>query len=274
MKIVWSIIILVIIIVGIRYFTGTSRAYHINKELGMSNRVVSADEVITEQDLEAVPHLLAEYLRYVGAVGKNHVSMFDADIDGEMRFDQTKDWAPVTVDQRTYLDQGTRLFYMAMKANGLPINGLHHFKAGKASMVIKILDLVKVADASGPLMDHAETVTYFNDLCIFAPSALLDADIVWEEIDDLSIKGSFTNEGITVSAILLFNEEGQLINFISEDRYALESDGSMALIPWSTPLGAYKDYHGYRLASQGEAIWHYPEGDFTYLRLSINDVVY
>ena len=70
-------------------------------------------------------------------------------------------------------------------------------------MVIKIIDLIKVADNRGPDMDQAETVTYFNDLCIFAPSALLEADMVWEEVDENSVKGTFTNEGISVSEILI-----------------------------------------------------------------------
>lgn len=274
MKILWGLIILVILLLVIKYFAGTSRDYITNRNRIKDEVIKTSNQVITDEDLEAVPKLIGSYLRYVGVVGKQKVTMFEADIIGEMKLNQSKEWAPITAEQTTSLNQAIRLFFMTMRYNGLPINGLHHFEVGEASMVIKILDLIKVADNRGLEMNQAETVTYFNDLCIFAPSALIDADIVWEEIDDRSIKGTFTNKGLSVSAILSFDEEGKLINFISNDRYAIEKDGSVVQVPWSTPIEAYDDFHGYRLVSKGEAIWHYPEGDFCYIRMTINDVVY
>lgn len=33
---------------------------------------------------------------------------------------------------------------------------------------------------------------------------------------------------------------------------------------WTTPLGNYRDFYGWRLASEGDAIWHLPTGPFTY----------
>lgn len=274
-----GLLILVALLLVIRYFTGTSSSYithqnRIKKEAFQKAVPNGSNQVITIEDLETLPPLIGNYLRYVGVVGKEQVTMFEATIEGDMKLDPTKEWAPIWVKQTTSLKQAIRLFYMTMSYSGLPINGLHHFEAGKASMVIKILDLIKVADNRGPYMNQAETVTYFNDLCIFAPSALLEADIVWEEIDDQSIKGTFTNEGISVSAILYFDQEGKLINFISNDRYAIEKDGSMVQVPWSTPLETYDDFHGYRLASKGKAIWHYPESDFCYIRMIIKDVAY
>lgn len=274
MNILWGLILLVILLLVIKHFVGTNRVYITNQNRIKEEAITTSNKVITVEDLETIPQLIAGYLRYVGVVGKQKVTMFEADIIGEMKLNQIKEWAPIKAKQTTSLNQSIRLFYITMRYNGLPINGLHHFEAGEASMVIKILDLIKVADNRGLAMNQAETVTYFNDLCIFAPSALIDADIVWEEIDDRSIKGTFTNKGVSVSAILSFDEEGKLINFISNDRYAIEEDGSVLQVPWSTPIEAYDDFHGYRLVSKGEAIWHYLEGDFCYIRMTVNDVVY
>ncbi len=274
MRIALIIMVIIVLLLSIRYYFGTQRAYKTNKVKGQSKISCVSDDLITEDDLSELPELIAKYLRYVGVVGKKQVDRFELFVDGQMRLDQNKDWAQVHVEQTTFLVEATRLFYIVMSYKGLQINGIHHYENGKASMVIKILDLIKVVDERGPLMDKAETVTHFNDLCLFAPSALIGADILWEEIDELSIKGTFTNEGISVSAVLYFAEDGRLINFISNDRYAVSGDGEAVNIPWSTPVESFSDYHGYNLVSKGEAIWHYPEGDFSYIRLNVKDVIY
>ena len=40
-----------------------------------------------------------------------------------------------------------------------------------ANMRVKAAALVSVAEASGPEMDQSETVTLFNDMCMFAPAS-------------------------------------------------------------------------------------------------------
>jgi len=274
MKLFRVIVILVMLIIVYRYYSGTHRAYKTNVSDALKGVAVSSHQIITDEELVDLPVVVQNYLKYVGVVGKNKISQFILEVDGQMRLDKEKDWAPVKAEQTTFIQQGIRLFYMTMKYKGIPINGLHHFEKGEASMVIKILDLFKVVDARGDVLNEAETVTFFNDLCIFAPSTLIDANITWEEIDDLSVKAYFTHEGITVSAELFFNKQGQLVNFISNDRYDVKSNDDYKQIKWSTPIREYKNFNGYNLASVGEAIWHYADGDFSYFKLYVKNVQY
>lgn len=274
MKLTCIVIVLIILIMTYRYYGGTHRAYKKNVSRALTASAVSNPPIIIDEDLLALPVVIQNYLRYVGVVGKKKISQIFIQIDGEMRLDKEKDWASIKANQTTFIDQNIRLFYMIMNYKGIPINGLHHFEKGEASMVVKILDLIKVADNRGEIMNKAETVTFFNDLCIFNPSALIDANITWEEIDELSVRAHYTNEGITVSAELFFNKEGQLINFISNDRYEVHSNDEYEQIKWSTPVSDYKNFNGYNLASRGEGIWHYEDGDFCYIKMNIKNVHY
>lgn len=274
MKLSGIVVVLIMLITIYRYYGGTRRAYETNVSRGLMVGAVSNQDIIIEEDLLGLPAVVQNYLRYVGVVGKKKISQFVIEVDGEMRLDKEKDWAPVKADQTTFINKGTRLFYMMMNYKRIPINGLHHFEKGEASMVVKLLDLIKVMDNRGEVMNKAETVTFFNDLCIFAPSALIDANITWEEVDELSVKAHYGNEGITVSAELFFNKEGQLINFISNDRCEVYSEDDYEQIRWSTPVSSYKNFNGYNLASIGEAIWHYEDGDFSYIKLNIKNVHY
>ena len=70
------------------------------------------------------------------------------------------------------------------------------------------------------------------------------------------VEASFTNNGITVSAWLHFNDEGALINFISQDRYSADAGKQL---PWATPLKDYQQINGYNLMRNAEAIYSYPD---------------
>jgi len=163
---------------------------------------------------------------------------------------------------------------MKMPVMGLPFEGLHVYKNEKASMKIRMASLFTVVDARGEKMNQGETVTVFNDLCLMAPSALIDADVRWQTIDSLTVKAVYTNGENAITATLYFNEAGELVNFISTDRF-LSSDGKTYLnYPWSTPAMRYKDFNGMKLPSYGEAIWQMPEGDYIYGKFNLKSVEY
>jgi hypothetical protein len=108
-------------------------------------------------------------------------------------------------------------------------------------------------------------------MCLMAPATLIDKRIIWEALDSLSAKATFTNDDATISATLYFNEQGQLINFISDDRTAVSD---MKNYRFSTPMKAYKTINGYNIGHYGEAVWHYPDGAFVYGQFRLKDVMY
>ena len=66
---------------------------------------------------------------------------------------------------------------------------------------------------------------------------------------------------------------GQLINFVSDDRYALTGK-SLKLFRFSTSVREYKNIVGINLCSLGEVVWHYPEGEFVYGRFKLQAIEY
>jgi hypothetical protein len=120
-------------------------------------------------------------------------------------------------------------------------------------------------------MNKTETVTLFNDMCLMVPATLIDKRIHWEPIDSLTTKVIFTNRGISISATLYFNEMGQLINFTSYDRTAISD---MKQYRFSTPVKDYKNMNGINVPTYGEAIWHYPDGEFVYGKFNLKTIQY
>lgn len=240
----------------------------------LSNLDTRPEEALSLEELTGLPAAVRNYIIYSGSVGKPRIQSFRAILDAQIRQDRVATWIALRIEQYNRIDPLTRLFYMNGKMKGLPVAGYHRFKEGHANMDIRLLSLFRVQYQEGKEMDIAETVTFFNDLCILAPGALVSKKIKWEEIDALRIKAIYTEDGIGIEAILFFNEQHQLISFESDDRYYSAKGTGPQKVKWVTPVSDYKDYHGYRLASRGEAVWHFPEGPLAYIRVELRDIRY
>lgn len=211
--------------------------------------------ILTEEDLKHLPEQVRKYLRYVGAVGREKVRNFRIVFGGEFKTAPDREWEGMKATQYSEIKDVKRLYYMEMKMGGLPVVGLHKYEDTTAIMLIKLAGLITVGDGRGSEMNKGETVTVFNDMCMFAPASLIDERIEWEVVDPLTVKGTLNNKGIKVSALLYFNEKGELINFVSDDRYYSPTGKTYQKVRWSTPAGEYRDYDGVRISSGGQAVW-------------------
>lgn len=220
--------------------------------------------LLTEADIAPLPAAVQRYLRRAGVLNKPQVKNFRVRFTGRIRKNAQSEWMPFTSEQYNTLDKPCRFFFMNATMKHLPVAGFHCYIDGKATMDIRLLSLIPVQYQDGHEMDTAETVTFFNDMCCMAPATLIDPRIRWLDTAGNHVQAAFTAGGITINAWLHFNEQGDLINFISDDRYAAGDNGSMQRFPWSTPLSKYTSFDGYRIAAAAETIYRYPEGEFCY----------
>lgn len=238
----------------------------------------AANQLLTNDDLKGLPAPLAEYVRRSGAVGKPRVYSFSADVQGRIRGGPDKGWMQFTGSQvSTYGEMPQRLLLMNATMFGLPITMTHLFDQSSATMHGKMLSLVTVVNSSGSDMNRAETVTLFNDLVVMAPGAIPFASAQWTALDDQTVRGVFSRGGETVTAELRFNQNFELVNFVSDDRLRASQDGkSFTRQRWNTPITEYQRLDDRKIAVLGEAQWYAPapEGHFTYLEFRINHISY
>ena len=240
------------------------------QSLSRTERITN--EPLTNSDIQHLPLPVKRYLTYAGVLNHDKVKNALIRFNGEMR-SKKMDWFKFQSVQYNFYDVPSRLFYMTAQIKGLNVSGYHSYKNGIASMQIKPFGLFPFVDEKGEMLDKTETVTLFNDMCLISPATLIDKSIIWEEIDSLSTKAYFTCNGITISAILYFNKTGQLVNFISNDRYDMSGDTAVNY-RFSTPVYDYKNINGINIFTRGEAIWHYPEGEFVYGKFYLESIAY
>ncbi len=227
-------------------------------------------DLLTEADIQSLPVPVQKYIRYAGAINKPKVKNMRIVFSGEMR-EKGKDFFKLKAVQYNFFDDPTRLFFMNAKMFGVKVPAYHNYQNAHATMQVKLLGLFNVVNVKGVEMNMAETVTVFNDMCLLAPAALIDKRIEWTPINSLSAKATFTNGVNKISAILYFNEQGQFVNFTSDDRYAITD---MKRYRFSTPVKEYAQINGINIWKYGEAIWHYPEGEFVYGKFYLKSIEY
>ena len=260
-----NIVILVVAILSLGSIRFETSYKNYVKENVLHTSILKTD-ILTEADLLPLPEPVQRYLKYAGVLNKPKVKNVKAVFEGQMR-EQGKDYFSFTSEQFNFFDEPTRLFFMKGKIFGVNFLGYHKYSNVKAMMDIRLLGLFPIVKKEGKDMDQAETVTLFNDMCLMAPATLIDKRIIWQAIDSNSAKATFTNLSITISAILYFNEKGQLIDFISNDR-------DVNHYPFSTPVSNYKNVNGINIMTYGETIWHYPDGKFVYGKFHLKEIEY
>ena len=160
---------------------------------------------------------------------------------------------------------------MKAKMFGIVVPAYHQYQHATAAMDVKLFGLIPLVKVKGIIMNKAETVTVFNDMCLMAPASLTGNNIQWTPVDSVTAKAVFTVGAISIAATLCFNEAGQLVNFESDDRYAI---GDMQQYRFSTPVSEYKSIHERNIFQFGETIWHYPEGAFVYGQFNVISIDY
>jgi hypothetical protein len=241
------------------------RAYAARVDAELARQPAPAPAVVlAEADLAGLPAPVRRYVLASGAVGRPVPTSVRVELDARMV--KRPGAAPFAArsEQHDFFPDPTRLFAMRATMAGLPVVALHDYGGGTASMTVRVARLFDAVDVRGADLHRAETVTLLNDWVIFAPGRLADPRLRWRPIDDRSAEVALVDAGREVRATLHFDERDELVDFVSDDRLALGDDGVLRSYRFSTPLRAYKDFGGVRVASEGEAVWHYPEGPFAY----------
>lgn len=66
----------------------------------------------------------------------------------------------------------------------------------------------------------------------------------------------YTNENISISALLIFEENRELKIFFSNDRFETTDDKVYKNNVWETPIiGGYKEFKGYKVPTSAKLIY-------------------
>ena len=275
----WKIILIILgaIIVLIASFITIGNAIFkgkVNSEVEklFNKRKDAKPKVVTEADIKGLPEPVQRYLRYSQIIGKEVIETVRLKQKGSMRMREGQKWMPLEAAEYYTTDPPGFIWHGSIEfAPFFPVKARDMLSEGEGAMLVKLLGLINIADASGPEMTQASLVRYLSE-AIWFPTAFLSDCIQWEPIDSNSAKATISVNELTASAVFYFNASGELENFIA-DRYR-DDNGQLVLEKWSTPITEYKEINGVRIPSKGDAVWNLSSGDFKYIEVELTDIEY
>lgn len=214
------------------------------------------------------------YFKYALKDGQEHIKFVRLKQVGKFRMKENQSWMPIKAEQ--YFTTEDPSFIWRVKFTMAPfiwIEGRDMYYQGKGSMLIKVLSTVTVADAAGSEMDISSLIRFLSEAPKF-PTALLPSDYIeWKEIDSNSAQVVIKHNGYTALEIFTFNEKGEIIKFVTNDRY-MEVDGKYFKEQWGGYYRNYQEINGIKIPTEAEVEWNLYDRDLQYVKLKITDIQY
>ncbi|GAB4118333.1 MAG: hypothetical protein Kow00103_15520 [Candidatus Caldatribacteriota bacterium] len=231
-------------------------------------------ETVSFEDLKELPEPVQRYFQYTLKEGQEYIRFVRLKQDGEFRMKENQPWMSIKAEQ--YFTTESPAFLWRVKLNMLPlvwIEGRDMYDQGKGNMLIKLLSTLTLADATGNEIDVSSLIRFLSE-AVWFPTALLPNDYLeWKEIDSNSARAIIKYKGYTASGIFTFNEKGEIIKFVSNDRY-MESDGKYFQTQWSGYYRNYQQFEGIKIPTEGEVEWNLSDRNLPYARLKITEIQY
>ncbi len=241
----------------------------VRKEVkGLLGRTTIKTEVVTEEGIAGLPVPLQRWLKRAGVIGHRKVRSLHLEQQGRMRTKPGAAWMPVKAEQFFSVDPPGFVWVADVKAAPfVHLAGRDKYAAGHGHMLIKLLNIFPVADATGPETDQGTLLRFLAEI-IWFPTAALEEYISWEEVDESTARATMSFGGTTASGLFTFDEAGDFRRF--EARRYYERD----LQTWVITSQDHQDLGGFRIPVASQVTWQLPEGDFTWFDLEITKIDY
>jgi len=227
--------------------------------------------VIADKELVDLPGPVQKYLRASGVVGKPRLWYARMRWRGQFRLHPSEPFAPLWATQYARTLPLSRVWSgIALVKKFLPVYARDLYSQGESNTLVSVLGIYHLSDESGTKVAQSALVSCLNDM-VLLPTELLDKQIHWEAIDGRSARATLTAAGTSASATYVFNDKGEIVDFVSEDRYR-DTEAGMVKTRWSSPFRNHQKWKGFHIPTEREAIWHLPEGDFSYEKALLMDL--
>ncbi len=226
--------------------------------------------LVTEADLVGLPEPVQRWLRWSNVVGTAYPVTVRLRQEGEFRMGQDRGWMPFTAEEYYTTDPPGYVWKVTFRmAPLMTVRGRDRYADGQASILMRLLSLIPVANDHSPGLNQGAMLRFLNETMWF-PAGVLSAYIAWEPRDATSAVATMRYGRVSAAATFLFDEQGRLTNMTAE-RF---DNAKKAMLPWSTPISDYGEFAGIRVPVQGAGVWHYEQGEFPYIRLRVTGLQY
>jgi hypothetical protein len=220
-----------------------------------------------------LPEPVRRYLAF--AIRENTPAIRTARLEheGYFRTSPEQDW--LMIEGKQYFTTATPGFVWNARVRPMPlfwISARDRLIEGRGNMLVILLSTFAIADASGPEIDQGSRLRWLAEAAWF-PYAFVADEITWEPVDAHSARARLRCDGLPVSAVFEFDEEGRM-TLLHAERYRDTANGKAVLTPWTGHYMEYRDFNGFKVPTSVEVAWDLESRLFTYARFHVTSLNY
>jgi hypothetical protein len=243
----------------------------VHKSLAIQAASGKADvSVITEKDLKGLPAPVVKYIRFAGIPGKKRISSVHLTHGGTFLASEKIGWRPIKGEYFLTAIKPSFNWYGKISAGpGVNVTGWDSYFEGKGAMRVRLQSIVSVDNKTDDKTDISSFGRLVSEM-VMMPTVFLDKNMVrWEKIDSKSASAVITDSGLGVKAVFVFASDGSL-DRVQLDRFR-ETQGKYEAEKYSVIYGEYKDFNGYKIPTNAEAVWNLKTGDQSYVKFKVEN---
>ncbi len=237
--------------------------------------VPHTSELITEASIAHLPEPVKRYFRHCGFVGapiSNHAEIIWE--QSHIRMKPEQKWMHLKTYQHNFVETPVRLAYMRANMFGLiPFEGRDKYHNGHGHMFGTLGRMIKVFDAKDVETAKGAAIVVLAEV-LLVPSYAIQPYIHWEAVDEFTAKARLVHQGMDVGGTFHFNQQGEYIRFITDERPFALPKGGYETQPYTIEIRSYQQQGDFRIANEVAAIWNLPEGDFEYWKGSVREIIF
>lgn len=244
--------------------TTMKRVYRKDKAQLLERNKTFQSEILTEVSVRNLPEPLQKYLRVCGFM--NTPVPVNANVywsESWLKLSPEKEWGKLETIQFNSVKPIGRVAHM--KFLSMPIAARDLYYDGYGEMNGKLMNLIKVIFDNSKETAQSALITTFCEF-LFIPGYLLLDNVKWEQIDEYSVRGTLTDNGLEVTGSFYFDEEGLFTHFETDDRFYSMGKNTYKKVKFSAVVESYKMQGNIKINEKVKVIWHLPEGNFEYYK--------
>jgi len=251
-------------------FSPAKAQFH--KAAGKAEIAPDVPELFTEEDIANLPAPVQRYFRHCGYVGAPKMAYLRASLrDVAFVMSESK---TINIDYQQYncTERPERFALISSRLGSIPFEGLDSYQDGRGSMKGVLAKVIPLFDRRGQAMDRACLVAWLAE-CLLAPNAALQDFVAWEQLDETHARAGISWQGVDAGGVFCFADSGELLEFRTGDRVAVDMRGRETVAEWSAYFSDYHAVNGILQPGVIQSAWHYAEGDCLYFNSNRSPIV-
>lgn len=222
-------------------------------------------------DLEGLPGPVARYLSQALPSAGGPFRMARAKMRGQIRLQPEGPWQNWSGRQVWCLRPPAFVWSARMAAKPLlPVYVRDGLIKGQGGLLVRLWGWLTLARATAsPELDLGSLQRWLAEAPLFPPALLPGPGLGWEALGPDSAKAVLTSGEHTVEVVFFFDPQGLPSHCRVDGRPRQQPGGDFIPTPWLARYAQWERWGGMLLPTQCEAAWLPPEGEFSYIRLRI-----